>query len=133
MAETAETDGEIRGQLKACISAAAIEILGAPPDDVMLVPPQTVPKTASLKVRRGAARDLYISGQAPAAARGLYVQIIRLALTAVGPRLSQTMQLAGEWLYAGWWWRWPRACAGWPACCCRGLTGAGARSVRWRE
>ena len=104
MAETAETDGTIRGQLQARIRAAAMEILGAPPDDVMLVPPQAVPKTASLKVRRGAARDLYISGQAPAAARGLYVQIIRLALTAVGPRLSQTMQLAGEWLYAGWWW-----------------------------
>jgi hypothetical protein len=67
-------------------------------DDVMLVPPQTIPKTASLKVRRGAARDLYSSGHALAPQRGLYVQIVRLALAAAGPRLRQTAKLADETL-----------------------------------
>lgn len=104
MAETAETDGEICGQLQVRIRAVVMDILGVPPDDVMLVPPQTVPKTASLKVRRGAARDLYSSGHALAPQRGLYVQIVRLALAAAGPRLRQTAKLAGETLYAGWWW-----------------------------
>jgi 1-acyl-sn-glycerol-3-phosphate acyltransferase len=68
------------------------------------VPPQTVPKTSSLKIRRGATRDLYLSGQIIQPRRGLYRQISRLALAAVGPRLRQLTRLGGTLVYAGWWW-----------------------------
>jgi 1-acyl-sn-glycerol-3-phosphate acyltransferase len=104
MAETAEKGPEQRRQLQARARDVATDILGAPPDDVVLLPPQTVPKTSSLKIRRGAARDLYLSGQSVWAHHGLYRQLVRLAFAAVVPRLRQLIRQGGTLLYAGWWW-----------------------------
>jgi len=104
MAETADTDPERRRLLQARTREVATAILGAPPDDVVLLPPQTVPKTSSLKIRRGAARDLYLSGQILRPRRGRYRQLVRLALAAALPRLRQSARLGGTLLYAGWWW-----------------------------
>jgi len=104
MAETAETGPEQRRQLQTRAREVAMDILGAPPDDVVLLPPQTVPKTSSLKIRRAAARDLYLSGQAVQPRHGLYRQLGRLALAAAVPRLRQLTRLVGTLLYAGWWW-----------------------------
>jgi len=104
IAETAETDPHRRPQLEARVREVATDILGAPPDDVVLVPPQTVPKTSSLKIRRGAARDLYLGGQVAQPRHSLYRQFVRLALVAALPRLRQMTRLGGTLLYAGWWW-----------------------------
>jgi len=104
MAETAVTDPQRRQQLVARTREVATDVLGAPPDDVVLVPPQTVPKTSSLKIRRGAARDLYLSGQTVQPRHGLYFQLGRLALAAAIPRLRQLTRVGGTLLYGGWWW-----------------------------
>jgi acyl-CoA synthetase (AMP-forming)/AMP-acid ligase II len=104
MAETAEKGPEQRRQLQARARDVATDILGTPPDDVVLLPPQTVPKTSSLKIRHGAARELYLSGQTVWAHHGLYRQLLRLALAAVVPRLRQLIRQGGTLLYAGWWW-----------------------------
>ncbi len=59
VAETRETEPERRRALAAAIVERVATAVGVPPDDVVLAPPHSVPKTSSGKVRRGAARGLY--------------------------------------------------------------------------
>ncbi|HEY8202541.1 MAG TPA: fatty acyl-AMP ligase, partial [Actinomycetota bacterium] len=62
LAETREQGAESRDRIRRDIVAASIDLLGTPPDDVVLAPPGTVPKTSSGKVRRAACRELYELG-----------------------------------------------------------------------
>ena len=63
LAETEERDPSVRAKLKLRAQEVATHIVGGPPDEVVLVRPGTVPKTASGKIRRAAARDLYLGRQ----------------------------------------------------------------------
>jgi acyl-CoA synthetase (AMP-forming)/AMP-acid ligase II/acyl carrier protein len=104
VAETRETDAVARARLEARIYDAANEIAGAPPDEVVLAPPRTVPKTSSGKIRRSAAQQLYQSGQIRAASRAPWRQTLRLAFASVGPQARRLVRSAGDLFYAGWWW-----------------------------
>ena len=55
-------------------------VLGIPPDKVVLVEPQIVPKTSSGKIRRNATRALYLNGQLMGSKRRPWVQMARLWL-----------------------------------------------------
>lgn len=59
----AETRSERVEELTAAISRAVADEIGVPPNDVVLLPPGTVPKTSSGKLQRSACRELYRSGQ----------------------------------------------------------------------
>ena len=63
MAETRLTDDQGKSALRERILESSLELLETPPDDIVLVPPHTVPKTSSGKIRRSAARALYESGK----------------------------------------------------------------------
>jgi acyl carrier protein len=102
--ETAETDAEARRLLQARAREVTTDILGAPADEIVLAPPQTVPKTASGKIRRGAAKDLFESGRIGAPRRTVRLQLLRLFLSGAGARWSRLPRLAGAMLYAAWWW-----------------------------
>jgi 1-acyl-sn-glycerol-3-phosphate acyltransferase len=104
LAETAETDPALRTRLQTAAREAATGILGEPPDQVVLVPPQTVPKTSSGKIRRAAARDLYESGAIDRRQRSVRWQAVRLSLAAIGPQAMRLVRNSGALLYAGWWW-----------------------------
>ncbi len=104
LAETTASESEIREALHGLIREAAMGILGSPPDEIVLAPPGTVPKTSSGKIRRGAARDLYLGGEVGARRRAVRWQLARLFLAGVAARLSRLPRLAGTLLYAGWWW-----------------------------
>ena len=69
LAETRATDDAERAPLRARVYALAADLLGTPPDEVVFVPPHTVPKTSSGKIRRAAARELYERGPLGAAPR----------------------------------------------------------------
>jgi 1-acyl-sn-glycerol-3-phosphate acyltransferase len=62
VAETRESDPEARERLIASVQQCVAAAVGVPPDVVALVAPGQVPKTSSGKIRRGAARDLWIAG-----------------------------------------------------------------------
>jgi 1-acyl-sn-glycerol-3-phosphate acyltransferase len=104
LAETAESESEMRAALLAKAREAATSILGAPPDEVVLAPPLSVPKTSSGKIRRSAARDLYASGEIGRPRRSLRWQVVRLFLAGVGPRIARLVGSGAAVLYAGWWW-----------------------------
>ncbi len=68
------------------------------------VEPGTVPKTSSGKIRRAAAKELYLRQQLDRPRRALRRQITRLWLAGVGGRLMRLIRVAREYLYAAWWW-----------------------------
>ena len=104
LVETREADQIARAALQARAHEVVTDVAGTPPDEVVLAPPRTVPKTSSGKIRRSAARELYQSGHIGPAQRALWWQVLRLALTGVGLQLMRFGRLLRENLYAAWWW-----------------------------
>jgi 1-acyl-sn-glycerol-3-phosphate acyltransferase len=104
LAETRLTDSAARDRLRARIMDASLALLDQPPDLVLLVPPRTVPKTSSGKLRRSAARALYESGIIASGHRPLWWQLARLSLSGLAGRLRQFARIAGAFSYAFYWW-----------------------------
>lgn len=104
LAETAESDPAVRATLETRAQQIASDVAGIPPDEIVLVPPQTVPKTSSGKIRRSAARELYESGSTATPRRAVWRQILRLRLAGVKPQLTRLVIATRETVYAGWWW-----------------------------
>ena len=103
MAETSVT-GQEEERLKEAIAETAAAVIELPPDDVVLVPPHTVPKTPSGKVRRAAARDLYESGELKPPERAVWLQFARLTFGSVVHRARRVVRRAAEIGYAVYWW-----------------------------
>ena len=104
VAETRATQLEDREKLVSKIWDLSSELLEAPPDDVVLVPPGSVPKTPSGKIRRSACRELYEKGELGRKRRSAGLQMVRLALSGLGPGVGRGARAAGRILYAGWSW-----------------------------
>ncbi|MGZ8265519.1 MAG: AMP-binding protein, partial [Burkholderiales bacterium] len=100
LAESREADEGARNALRERISHATIEIVGEPPDVVVLAPPHSVLKTSSGKIRRSACRELYESGAIGAGTRNVAFQILRLAVHAVAPEARRFIAVFKELLYA---------------------------------
>jgi len=104
LAETRETDTETLAELRRRVAEVTLDILETPPDEVVLAPPRTVPKTSSGKVRRAAARDLYEGGGIGAKPKALWWQIVRLTLAGLRPQARRSLRALASLLYAGYWW-----------------------------
>ncbi|HXU46195.1 MAG TPA: 1-acyl-sn-glycerol-3-phosphate acyltransferase, partial [Thermoanaerobaculia bacterium] len=103
LAETREGDPAARENLREAIQHLAVDLLGTPADDVVLAPPQTVPKTSSGKIRRSSAREVYESGNL-GGGRSVAWQLARLAASGLGRRLGRAAGRLGEGLWAAWFW-----------------------------
>jgi 1-acyl-sn-glycerol-3-phosphate acyltransferase len=104
MAETRMTDPQGVDKLRQSIIEASRSLLDVAPEEVVLTPPHTVPKTSSGKIRRSAARALYESGLVRRGSWSLPLQILRLTLAGLVPRLHRAEDKVRTWAYAGWWW-----------------------------
>jgi acyl carrier protein len=104
LAETRETAPAARAELQARAHDIVIDIAGTPPDEIVLAPPRTVPKTSSGKIRRSAAKEIYESGRMGLQQRALRWQVLRLVLSGIGPQVRRLARRAGEVLYAARWW-----------------------------
>lgn len=100
MAEGRLARADAKPLLREAVSRAVIGAIGEPPDEIVLVPPHTVLKTSSGKVRRSACRALYEAGDAGAAPLAARRQVLRLALGAAAPRLRQAGAAIGRMLFA---------------------------------
>jgi acyl-CoA synthetase (AMP-forming)/AMP-acid ligase II len=78
LAESRSRDPEVLAGLKKQIVNLAVDILGMPPDEVILARPGTVLKTSSGKIRRAASRELYEQGTIHQPPRALWQQFVRL-------------------------------------------------------
>jgi 1-acyl-sn-glycerol-3-phosphate acyltransferase len=104
LTETRETDPNSKAEIARRIVEAASGLLEAPPDDVVLAAPHTVPKTSSGKIRRAAARAFYEAGGRGPRRRAVWLQVLRLALAGAAPRLRAGGRAMIDLIYAGWWW-----------------------------
>ncbi len=88
VAETRATAPEELGRIEAGIVQTVNAVLGIPPDKVVLVSPQTIPKTSSGKIRRNETRALYQNGALEAAKNPPWLQMARLWLRNLGSWLG---------------------------------------------
>jgi len=104
VAETRERDRVRRLALEQAVRQRADEVLGLPPDEVVLVPPRAVPKTSSGKLRRGSARDLYLTGRLRAGPGHPLWQLLRVAAAGAATRLAGLARQSPRYLYAAYAW-----------------------------
>jgi 1-acyl-sn-glycerol-3-phosphate acyltransferase len=104
LAETRETDAQIKQALENQISVLSSDLIGLPPDEIILAPPHTVLKTSSGKVRRSACRELYeqnMLGQAP---KAFWLQITHTTLQSMLPITRRLWRGFVKGLYAAYSW-----------------------------
>jgi acyl carrier protein len=92
LAETRETDPERQAVLRSQIDSLVVDMLGAPADEVVLAPPQTVLKTSSGKIRRAASRERYERGDIGKRPTAIWWQMLRLGATSFWPRLRRSFR-----------------------------------------
>jgi 1-acyl-sn-glycerol-3-phosphate acyltransferase len=104
LAETDTTDPAASETLRTRTRQATVDAVGVAPDDIVLVRPGTIPKTQSGKIRRAAARDLYLTGHLGIRRTALRWQMVRLALAGLPAGAARAARAAMEVTYALWWW-----------------------------
>jgi len=80
IAESREMRTSGRATVAAKITDQVARGLGLPPDRVELIPPGSIPKTSSGKLRRDETKQLYLAGTLTAAKPPAWLQIARLGL-----------------------------------------------------
>jgi 1-acyl-sn-glycerol-3-phosphate acyltransferase len=78
VAETRERDAGRRSAIAASVTETVSQGLGLPPDRVELIPPGSIPKTSSGKLRREETKQLYLAGTLSASRAPAWLQIVRL-------------------------------------------------------
>src|SRR5207302_218773 len=81
VAETRERDTARRAAIAAKVTESVSQGLGLPPDRVELIPPGSIPKTSSGKLRREETKQLYLAGTLSAGRAPAWVQMVRLGTT----------------------------------------------------
>jgi 1-acyl-sn-glycerol-3-phosphate acyltransferase len=104
LAETRESGTRAREGLVQQINVAAMEVVGAPPDEIVLVPAHTVLKTSSGKIRRAASREYYERRGLRMHPPPAWLQFARLGAAAVLPELRRRARGIAALLYAGYAW-----------------------------
>ncbi len=91
-------------QIVADITREVDQAMGAPPDVVALLPPHSIPKTSSGKLRRSETRALFIDGKLGKKVAPPWIQIAKLGARGFAPRVwslvKRTATKAMELLYA---------------------------------
>lgn len=99
VAETRLKGKESKEKLKVDIRRLSMQLLEFYPDDVVIAPPRTVPKTSSGKIRRSAARELYESGRIKKKVP-VWLQFFHLLIGGSLPLLVRYLRVAAGFCYA---------------------------------
>ena len=92
VAETRVDDAASRDALRQRVIATAVDVLGSPPDIVVLAPPGAVLKTSSGKIRRAATRASFEAGQIERPPSPAWLQLLRFAARGVAPLVTRGEQ-----------------------------------------
>ncbi len=104
VAETRTAAPEALIDLRQQIQSVSVDLLGTPPDDVALVPPHSVLKTSSGKIRRAAIRDLYERQALGHGGQALWRQLTRIGLSSGWAQARRIGRSIAEHLFAGYAW-----------------------------
>jgi 1-acyl-sn-glycerol-3-phosphate acyltransferase len=102
LAETRLEGAQELEELRRAVLAAAADLAGVPPDEVVLVPPGTVPKTSSGKIRRAAARERYERGALVESQRAVWWQLTRIGVSSFLASARRAGPRAAAVLYGVW-------------------------------
>ncbi|TAK06740.1 MAG: acyl-CoA synthetase, partial [Candidatus Manganitrophaceae bacterium] len=101
IAETREEKKEVRKRLAAEVMERVAAATDVRPDLVLIVPPGTVPKTSSGKLRRSACREAYLRGEIARPRRAPSIQIAQLWVSGLSARVKRGLAQLGGLIYAG--------------------------------
>lgn len=104
VAETRLTEAAELTALRRHVEETATRLLDAPPEEILLVPPGSVLKTSSGKLRRAATRDLFVTHRLGKGLDPASRQLVRLALSGLTTRLRRGWRALCDRGYAAWWW-----------------------------
>ena len=104
IAETRSTDNKQLEKLHKEINTLAVDLIGSPPDEVVLAPPGSALKTSSGKIRRAACRELFESGEIGKNQPGVYWQITRITVASTLPQLRRMWRYSKSVIYAAYYW-----------------------------
>jgi 1-acyl-sn-glycerol-3-phosphate acyltransferase len=100
LAESRLRDADALDELRHRITALTVDLLGTPPDDVVLAPPGAVLKTSSGKIRRAACRQIYEEGNIGRRTSPVRWQITLFAVRSAGPQVHRAARTMAGLLYA---------------------------------
>lgn len=100
LAESKITQEEERARLHEKINTLAKDLLGQPPDEIVLAQPGAVLKTSSGKIRRAASRELFEKRGGKTQSQSLIWQLTRLTLKSIIPRTRRIVRLTKRRLFA---------------------------------
>jgi fatty-acyl-CoA synthase len=103
VAEARERNGARRAAIVASITEQITKGLGLPPDRVELLPPGSIPKTSSGKLRREETKQLYLLGTLSKSRAPAWLQIARLGLASAcsnfGNSIGHAARRTGQFAY----------------------------------
>ena len=103
VAETREEDEKKRAGISSAVNDLVTRGVGLPPDRVELIPPGSIPKTSSGKLRREETKQLYLAGTLTTGKAPAWVQIARLGtgsyVKSAAHATAQGIQTALEKIY----------------------------------
>jgi 1-acyl-sn-glycerol-3-phosphate acyltransferase len=104
VAETRQTDPDALAQIRSQIIATTVDLIGSPPDEVVLAPSGTVPKTSSGKVRRAETRSRYERGTLRPERRAVWRQVTHFIVGRFPARWHRFQRSVHDTLHAalGW-------------------------------
>lgn len=100
IAETGKQEDEDKRQLEKEITEIANDLIGLPPDEVIIAPPHTVLKTSSGKIRRSACRESYERSELGQTQAPIWLQFTRSALRSLLPGCQHLRQMLSNSLFA---------------------------------
>ena len=99
VAETHEINPEARQQMINEILRNVNSVMGMPPDEVILVPPRTIPKTSSGKLRRSACLTAYTNNRLGKRFQPAWWQVIKLYLSGSLKKIPIWIESIGKSFY----------------------------------
>jgi len=85
-----------RKRIVAEVTREVDQAIGMPPDLVDVIPPHSIPKTSSGKLRRSETRRLFLDGKLGKKVRAPWMQLAELAAKSAGPRALTSGRRAGR-------------------------------------
>jgi 1-acyl-sn-glycerol-3-phosphate acyltransferase len=104
LAETRKKEAETLEELRRSVNTIVTDLIGTPPDKVVLAPPNTVLKTSSGKIRRNACKEVYERNLIGKPKKAVWLQVARFQLSGMLPRLQRSFQKAKAAAFAAWSW-----------------------------
>jgi 1-acyl-sn-glycerol-3-phosphate acyltransferase len=96
VAETRERDAAKRAALASSVTDFVAQGLGLPPDRVELIPPGSIPKTSSGKLRREETKQLYLAGTLSTSRPPAWLQIARLGTSSALRNIGRDILAAAK-------------------------------------